>query len=74
MCIRDRALTPGAQELGVAAKQFQMPSNKAAKLGARMPDFAKAKMIKYDYAKYGSSAGRKRLIGRWEKEVNSWPR
>lgn len=38
------------------------------------PDFAKAKMIKYDYAKYGSSAERKRLIGRWEKEVNSLPR
>lgn len=68
------ALTPGAQELGVAAKQFQLPSNKAAKLDERMPDFAKAKMIKYDYAKYGSSAERKRLIGRWEKEVNSLPR
>lgn len=68
------ALTPGAQELGVAAKQFQLPSNKAAKLDERMPDFAKAKMIKYDYAKYGSSAERKRLIARWEKEVNSLPR
>jgi hypothetical protein len=32
------------------------------------------KMIKYDCAKYGSSAERKRLIGRWEKEVHSLPR
>jgi iron(III) transport system substrate-binding protein len=68
------ALTPAAQELGVAARQFQLPSNKATKLDARMPDFKKAKMIDYDYAKYGSSAERKRLIERWEKEVNSLPR
>ena len=70
----DWALTPAAQELGVAAKQFQMPSNKNAKLDARMPDFKKAKMIDYDYAKYGSSAERKRLIERWEKDVNAQPR
>ena len=70
----DWALTPAAQELGVAAKQFQLPSNKATKLDARMPDFKNAKMIDYDYAKYGSSAERKRLIERWEKEVNALPR
>ena len=68
------ALTPSAQELGVAAKQFQLPSNKASKLDPRMPDFKKIKMINYDYAKYGSSTERKRLIAKWEKEVNSLPR
>ena len=39
-----------------------------------MPDFKKVKMIDYDYAKYGSSAERKRLIERWEKEVNAQAR
>jgi iron(III) transport system substrate-binding protein len=68
------ALTPAAQELAVAAKQFQLPSNKSSKLDPRMPDFKKVKMIDYDYAKYGSSAERKRLIERWEKEVNALPR
>lgn len=68
------ALTPPAQELGVATKQFQLPSNKATKLDPRMPDFKKVKMIDYDYAKYGSSAERKRLIERWEKEVNAQAR
>jgi branched-chain amino acid transport system substrate-binding protein len=29
------------------------------------------KLINYDFAKYGSSAERKRLLDRWEKEVNS---
>jgi iron(III) transport system substrate-binding protein len=70
----DWALTPGAQEMAAAAKQFQLPSNKAAKVDARVPDFKKIKFINYDYAKYGGSAERRRLISRWEKEVNSLPR
>jgi iron(III) transport system substrate-binding protein len=67
------ALTPAAQEMAAAAKQFQVPSNKAAKVDPRVPDFKKIKFINYDYAKYGASAERKRLIARWEKEVNSLP-
>lgn len=68
------ALTPGAQQLGVAAKQFQLPSNKSTPLDSRIPDFRKIKFISYDYAKYGQSSERKRLIERWEREVNSLPR
>ena len=68
------ALTPAAQEMGAAAKQFQLPSNKAAKVDPRVPDFKKIKFINYDYAKYGASAERKRLISKWEKDVNSLPR
>jgi iron(III) transport system substrate-binding protein len=68
------ALTASAQEMGAAAKQFQLPSNKAAKVDPRVPDFKKIKFIDYDYAKYGSSAERRRLIGKWEKDVNSLPR
>jgi iron(III) transport system permease protein len=37
----------------------------------RVPDFKKIKFINYDYAKYGASAERRRLIGKWEKDVNS---
>ena len=68
------ALTPAAQEMAAAAKQFQLPSNKAAKVDPRVPDFKKIKFIDYDYAKYGASAERRRLISRWEKDVNSLPR
>jgi iron(III) transport system substrate-binding protein len=68
------ALTPAAQEMAAASKSFQLPSNKAAKVDARVPDFRKIKMIDYDYAKYGASAERRRLIQRWEKEVNALPR
>jgi iron(III) transport system substrate-binding protein len=68
------ALTPGAQEMGAAAKQFQVPSNKLSKVDARVPDFRKIKLIDYDFGKYGKTAERKRLIERWEKEVNSIPK
>ncbi|MEJ8854460.1 ABC transporter substrate-binding protein [Variovorax robiniae] len=68
------ALTPQAQTFGANAKQYQLPSNKATPVDANVPDFKKIKMINYDYAKYGKSEERRRLIGRWEKEVNSLPR
>ncbi len=68
------ALTPGAQQFGAAAKQYQLPSNKATVVDANVPDFKKIKLINYDYAKYGASGERKRLIARWEKDVNSLPR
>jgi iron(III) transport system substrate-binding protein len=68
------ALTPSAQALGAATLQFQLPSHKETKVDPRVPDFRKIKMINYDYAKYGQTAERRRLIQRWEKEVNSLPR
>ncbi len=70
----DWALSAQAQQFGAAAKQFQLPSNKATPVDPRVPDFKKIKFINYDYAKYGSSAERRRLIARWEKDVNSLPR
>jgi len=68
------ALTPQAQQFGAAAKQFQLPSNKSTPIDPHVPDFKSIKFINYDYAKYGSSTERKRLIAKWEKEVNSLPR
>jgi iron(III) transport system substrate-binding protein len=32
------------------------------------------RLIDYDFAKYGASAERRRLIERWDREVNSLPR
>ncbi len=68
------ALTPGAQQFGLAAKQFQLPSNTRVPRDPRMADPAKVKLINYDYAKYGASTERRRLIARWEKEINALPR
>jgi iron(III) transport system substrate-binding protein len=60
--------------MGAAAKQFQLPSHKAAKVDPRVPDFKKIRFIDYDYARYGASAERRRLIAKWEKDVNSLPK
>jgi iron(III) transport system substrate-binding protein len=68
------ALTPQAQQFGAATHQYQLPSNKATPIDPHVPDFKKIKLINYDYAKYGASTERKRLIARWEKDVNSMPK
>ena len=70
----DWALSPGAQQLAAAAKAFQLPSNTATPLDERIPNFKAVRLIKYDYARYGASAERKRLISRWEKDVHALPR
>ncbi len=70
----DWALTPDAQKLAAQAKQYQLPSNKNAPQPPEAPRFSQMKLIQYDFKKYGSSAERKRLLEKWEKEVNSIPR
>ena len=70
----DWALTPATQEMAAAAKSYQISSNRAAKVHELAPNPTAMKLISYDFAKYGSSAERKRLIDRWEREVNSLPR
>src|SRR5438876_343807 len=67
----DWALTPKAQALGAQAKQFQLPSNVSTAISPLSPKVADIKLINYDFGKYGSSAERKRLLERWDKEVGS---
>ncbi|WP_144183476.1 ABC transporter substrate-binding protein [Elioraea rosea] len=70
----DWALTPDAQKLGADTKQFQIPSNRNAPIPEGAPRFENIKLIEYDFARYGQSAERRRLIERWDREVNSLPR
>ena len=70
----DWALTPEAQAIGAQSKSFQIPSNKAAPLPPQAPKLGDIKLIDYDFAKYGSSAERSRLLARWDKEVKSAPK
>jgi iron(III) transport system substrate-binding protein len=70
----DWALTAEAQALAARAKSYQVPSNRSAPVPARAPRLADIKLIDYDFAKYGQSAERKRLIERWEREVGSQPK
>jgi iron(III) transport system substrate-binding protein len=70
----DWALTPAAQKLGAEAKQYQLPSNTATPVHALVPDLSRIKLIDYDFVKYGKTSERRRLIGRWDKEIGSQPR
>jgi len=70
----DWALTAPAQALGARSKQFQTPSNRSAEVPKEAPKLADVKLIDYDFKKYGASAERRRLLERWETEVNSLPR
>ncbi len=70
----DWALTPKAQALAEKAKSFQLPSNKATPVSPLSPNPDQIKLIDYNFAKYGSSEERKRLLQRWDTEIGSQPR
>ncbi len=71
----DWSLTADAQKLGFdIGRQMQTPSNVAAPVPPGAPDLSKIKLIDYDFAKYGRAAERRRLIERWDKEVDALPR
>jgi iron(III) transport system substrate-binding protein len=70
----DWALSAKGQQFGTAANYFGVPSNRNAASDPRMPDFKRLKLIDYDYAKYGQADERKRLIQRWERDVNGQAR
>ena len=70
----DWALTPEAQALGAEAKAYQIPSNTKAKVPPQAPRLDQTKVIDYDFQKYGSSAERKRLLSKWDKEVKALPK
>jgi iron(III) transport system substrate-binding protein len=71
----DWALSPEAQAIGAQAKvSYQVPSNKSAPVPAQAPKLSEIKLINYDFAKYGSSAERTRLLTKWDKEVYALPK
>ena len=67
----DWALTAAAQTIRDQTKVIAIPSNKTAYAPERVKALEKAKLINYDFTKYGSSAERKRLIEKWDREVKN---
>ncbi len=68
------ALDPEIQMLGAKAKSYQTPSHSKASPPPQAPRLEDTKLIDYDFAKYGATAERTRLIKRWESEVGNQPR
>ncbi len=67
----DWALSPEAQALGAEAKSYQVPSNKQSPVPPQAPSLDDVKLIDYNFQKYGASAERKRLLGRWDTEIGA---
>ena len=70
----DWALTPGAQQIAAAARNFQYPSNPAVPLPAAAPDPKALNLIRFDIERFRSAAERKRLLEKWEREVHALAR
>ena len=68
------ALDPQVQMLGARAKSYQTPSHRQASPPPQALRLEDTKLIDYDFAKYGATAERSRLIQRWEREVANQPR
>jgi iron(III) transport system substrate-binding protein len=70
----DWLMSPAGQGVGAKANSLQVPANKTFKPNPRIPSIDSVRLIRYDFQKYGRATERKRLIERWEKEVNALPR
>ena len=64
----------GAGSAPKANVSYQVPSNKGAFLPEKSPKLGDIKLIDYDFAKYGSSAERRRLLTKWDNEVKNLPK
>jgi len=67
----DWALTVEGQKIGLQVGEYAIPTNRNVPLPSQVPSLASIKLIDYDTAKYGSATERKRLLERWEKEINA---
>jgi len=63
------ALSADVQSRAPEVGSFQVPSNSNAQVAPESPDLASIKLIDYDFATYGSSETRERLLARWDAEV-----
>jgi len=69
----DWALTAEVQTRALEVDAFQLMSNVNAESSTMAPDMSSIKLIDYDFAKYGSSAERERLLEKWDEEVSTLP-
>jgi iron(III) transport system substrate-binding protein len=70
----DWSLTADAQKIGLEVKEYAIPTNRSVALPPQVPKLTDIKVIDYDFAKYGAADTRKRLLERWEKDINALPR
>ena len=62
-------LSAEAQSAGPEVGVYNVPSNMAASIPEAAPDVSTIKLIDYDFATYGSTDTRARLLKRWDEEI-----
>ncbi len=67
----DWALTADAQTIRDLTKVIAIPSNRTAYAPERVKALENAKLVNYDFAKFGASLERKRLIEKWDRDVKN---
>lgn len=67
----DFALRADIQSRAPEVGAFQVPSNSNATVSPDSPDLASINLIDYDFALYGASETRERLLARWDAEVRN---
>jgi len=70
----DWLLSPQAQAIGISVNSYQVPANKSVKLPPDIAKLVEAKLIDYDFAKFGAPDERRRLLARWDREVKAAPK
>lgn len=70
----DWLMSPEGQGIGARANSLQVPANKTFKTDPRIPSMEGVRLVKYDFEKYGKAAERRRLVERWQREVESLPK
>ena len=70
----DWALDPENQKLGPQNGEVSIPSHSRAPIDPDVPRFEDAKVIAYDFGKYGTPAVRDALIKRWTEQIFPLPR
>ena len=64
-------LSAPAQTLALQVGAFAFPSNPSAEVAPEAQSMSSMKLIDYDFATFGSSAMREKLLARWEAEVKN---
>jgi len=67
----DWALTPSAQRIGAATRNFQTPSNRSTPTVPAAPPTSQIRLVPYDFARHGDAQERARLLTRWERDARS---
>ncbi|HEV8676584.1 MAG TPA: ABC transporter substrate-binding protein [Methylomirabilota bacterium] len=70
----DWALEPESQKLGPQNGEVSVQSNARTPVAPDVPRFEDAKLVDYDFGKYGTPAVRDALIKRWTEQIFPIPR